>query len=83
VSLGKCECVQVMSCKQTWDYYATLLEHLLMVCDLISVHRWDELEAFLHRFAKLLPGPVARSAMHSAISGTMQLVQSIMLIMLR
>ena len=60
---------QVLSAAETWDYWAVTLAHLLRVCDVVRVARWADLRAYLLDLAAGLPGALARSALHCAISG--------------
>lgn len=60
---------QVLSAAETWDYWAVTLAHLLLVCDVVRVARWADLKAYLLDLAAALPGALARSALHCAISG--------------
>lgn len=60
---------QVLSAAETWDYWAVTLAHLLRVCDVVRVARWADLKAYLLDLAAALPGALARSALHCAISG--------------
>lgn len=61
--------VQIMTAEQSWEHFSKLLKALLMTCQLISVRHWPQLREFLLAVAKEKPGPVARSAMHMAVSG--------------
>lgn len=61
--------LQSLTAVQSWGHYEKLLKDLLMVCQLSSIKHWPQLQEFLLLFAKQAPGPIARSAMHMAVSG--------------
>ena len=63
--------MQGLTAAESWAHYEKLLKDLLMVCQLPSIKHWPQLQEFLLLFAKQMPGAIARSAMHMAVSGTL------------
>ena len=61
--------MQVLSPEETWDYWAAALAQLLHVCDVARCARWADLKPYLLDCAATLPGALARSALHCAVSG--------------
>ncbi|CAL8468026.1 g7565 [Coccomyxa elongata] len=61
--------VTFLTSQQTWDHYAKLLQHLLLVGDVVKVSSYEELKAFLTDFSRQPCSGIPRSALHLAISG--------------
>ncbi len=61
--------LQVLSMEETWDYWAATLAQLLRVCDVARCAHWADLKPYLLDCAATLPGALARSALHCAVSG--------------
>ncbi len=59
----------MLSAEATWAYWETTLGHLLRACDVSRCARWADLKPFLLDWAAMLPGALARSALHCALSG--------------
>ena len=59
----------MLSTEETWDYWAAALAQLLRACDVARCARWADLKPYLLDCAATLPGALARSALHCAVSG--------------
>ncbi|KAK9901701.1 hypothetical protein WJX75_009287 [Coccomyxa subellipsoidea] len=61
--------ITFLTSQQTWDHYAKLLEHLLLVGDIVKVGSYGELKAYLFAFSGRSCGGIPRSALHLAVNG--------------
>ncbi|CAL5223000.1 g5447 [Coccomyxa viridis] len=61
--------VTLVSSDQSWEALDSLLDELLLVCDVSKVTSYTELKAFLCEFASRSCGAVARSALHMSLLG--------------
>jgi len=47
---------QVLGQEDVWRQFATVLDNLLVVCNVVHVGSWEQLQAFLNDFAARRPG---------------------------
>lgn len=56
--------VKALSMSEAWQYYSTLLHHLITATTVSSVTGYSSLKQFLYTFSHSSPSPLARSALH-------------------
>ena len=47
---------QALAREDVWRHFATVLDNLLVVCNVVHVSSWEQLQAFLTDFAARRPG---------------------------
>ena len=47
---------QVLGQEDVWRHFTTVLENMLVVCNIVHVGSWEQLQAFLINFAARQPG---------------------------
>ncbi len=47
---------QVLGQEDVWQHFTTVLDNLLVVCNVVHVGSWEQLQAFLADFAARRPG---------------------------
>ena len=56
---------QVLGQEDVWRHFTTVLENLLVVCNIVHVGGWEQLQAFLSEFAARRPGKAVSASCDS------------------